>query len=111
MPAKKPGNSEPYFLVWCAPDGVNNGSADDRGELQGAEIASVVWDVPTGITKTDDNTDAVTIQGVNYPTNTVAMIWLEDGTDQVDYEIKCTITTDETSPRELVETMIVPVRV
>jgi hypothetical protein len=93
MPAKDPSSVEPYFIVWCSPDGTNNGSADDTGELQGETISTVTWTVPDGITRNSDNKSAVTIHGVSYGINTVCTIWLSGGTDQTNYDLACTVVT------------------
>ena len=108
MPSKDPNAVEPYFIVWCGADGTNDGSASDDGELQGATISTTTWTVPTGITKDAENENAVTIGGVTYDASTVATIWLSSGTDNVDYEISCLITTSDS--RTLDKTIVVPVR-
>jgi len=108
LPAKDPNSIEPYFIVWCDEDGTNDGGATDNGELQGATISTATWTVPTGITKTSDNTSAVTIQGVSYAINTVATIWLSGGTDGTDYECLCRITTSDS--RTLDKTITIRVR-
>lgn len=110
MPAKDPNSVEPYFVVWCSPDGVNNGSVDDNGELQGETISTVTWTVPDGITKDSDNKSAVTIHGVNYSVNTVCTIWLSGGTDGRNYDIACKIVTSGNPARTLEKTIRIPVR-
>ena len=110
MPSKDPNAIEPYFIVWCDEDGTNTGVATDRGELQGADIASATWTVPTGITKDSDNKDAVTINGVVYAANTVTTIWLKLGTGNKNYACHCQIVTDDATPRTLEKTIIIPVR-
>ncbi len=107
-PFKDPNSIEPYFVVWCSKNGVNDGSASDTGELQGATISTVTWTVPTGLTKDSQNQNAVTINGVSYAINTVATIWLSSGTANTDYDILCRITTSD--GRTLDKTMTVPVR-
>ena len=108
LPAKDPDAVEPYFVVWCDEDGTNDGSANDTGELQGATISTVTWTVPTGITKSSDNKNAVTIAGVDYGANTVCTIWLSGGTANTDYDLACKITTDDS--RTLEKTITVRVR-
>jgi len=108
LPTKDPQNVEPYFIVWCDEDGTNDGSANDSGELQGATISAVAWTVPTGITKDSDNTNAVTIGGVDYGANTVCTIWLSGGTADTDYDLLCDIDTDDS--RTLQKTITVRVR-
>lgn len=112
MPEKDPNNTnDPYYVVWCSLEtGLNDGSINDTGELQGAQIASVEWTVPSGITKDSDVKTAVTIKGVTYGANTVATIFLSGGTHEVNYEILCRITTNHTPARTLDKTIIVPVR-
>jgi hypothetical protein len=107
MPSKDPNAVEPYFVVWCDPDGTNDGSASDNGELQGATISTVTWTVPAGITKDSSNQNAVTIAGVDYAVNTVATIWLSSGTVNTKPEIACKITTSDS--RTLEKTIIVPI--
>ena len=94
-PAKDPDSVEPFFLVWCDKTGLNDGSALDNGELQGATISTVEWTIPTGLTKDADNTSTITIKGVVYPVNTVATVWLSGGTADTNYDISCKITTDD----------------
>jgi hypothetical protein len=110
MPSKDPQAVEPYFIVWCDEDGTNDGTASDRGELQGASLASSTWTVPTGITKDSSNTDAVTINGVAYDADTVSTIWVSAGTANKNYACHCVIVTDDVTPRTLEKTIIIPVR-
>jgi len=53
-----------------------------------ANINSVAWDVPTGITESNSSNQAKT--ATNY---------FSGGTDETEYTIKCTITTDESVAR------------
>jgi hypothetical protein len=108
LPEKDPDSVEPYFIVWCSKDGTNDGSASDRGKLQGATISTVTWTVPSGITKNSDNKSAVTIKGVSYSANTVCTIWLSGGALQVDYTLTCEITTSD--GRTLDQSILIPVR-
>jgi hypothetical protein len=110
-PTKDPNNVEPYFFIWCSKKtGLNDGSASDTGELQGATITSYTVTVPAGITKDSDNKSAVTIHGVNYAISTVVTVWLSGGTDGTDYDVLCRIVTNETPARTLDATMTIPVR-
>lgn len=110
FPAKDPDSIEPFFFVWCADDGTNDGSADDTGELQGAVIASYTVTVQSGLTKASDAKTAVAIGGVTYPVNTVVSVWLSGGTAGQDYTVACKIVTNEATPRTLEVTRIVQVR-
>ena len=111
VPAKDPDSIEPYFFVWCDKDtGLNDGSVNDHGKLQGETIASYTLTVPAGITKTTDAKTAVTIHGVTYGANTVVTVWLSGGTDNTNYEIACQIVTSGSPARTLELTMKVPVR-
>lgn len=110
LPSKDPDAVEPYFVVFCSLDGTNDGSATDDGELQGADISSVTWTIPTGIIKDSQNQDSVTIDAVTYDANTVATIWLSSGTDETDYPLDCKIVTNESPARTLPQTVIIPVR-
>lgn len=94
-PRKDPANIEPFFVVWCDETGLNDGSALDNGELQGATIATSVWTVPAGITKDSDTTNAANLHGVSYAIDTVATIWLSGGTADNTYSIVNTITTSD----------------
>ena len=89
LPPKDPSAVEPYFIVWCDEDGANDGTANDKGELQGATISTSGWtgDSETGITEESSDTGAVTIAGIDYAENTVATIWLSGGADGVDYDL------------------------
>jgi hypothetical protein len=53
-----------------------------------ANIATVAWAVPSGITAADEA-----------KTSSLASNYFSGGTDGKDYEIACTITTDEAVPR------------
>ena len=113
LPSKDPDNEEPYFVIWCDIEtGLNDGSKNDHGELQGATILTVTWllteiDPPELIIKSS-NQNAVTIAGIEYPVNTVCTVWLESGVANKDYPIVCRITTDDA--RTLDKTIIIPVR-
>lgn len=92
---KDPHEVRPFHIVWCSLDGTNNGGATDTGELQGATISTSQWIVPAGITKDSDNKSSVIIQGVTYAVNTVATVWLSDGTDGTRYRLVNRITTSD----------------
>jgi len=113
LPSKDPDNQEPYFVVWCDKEtGLNDGSENDRGELQGSTISTVSWimpvDDPPELVKKSSNQNALTIAGIDYDINTVATIWLEGGVRNKDYPITCRITTYD--GRKLDKTIIIPVR-
>lgn len=108
MPEKDPNAVKPYHIVWCSPDGTNDGGQNDIGELQGETISTVTWTVPAGITKDSDNKAAITIHGVSYAINTVATIWLSSGTDDTNYDLACRIVTS--GSRTLEKTIRIPVR-
>lgn len=106
VPAKDTNNVEPYFFVWCDEDGTNNGSSSDEGELQGATISSYVVSVVDGDVEIDsDNSDVVTVAGVDYSASTVVTVWLSGGTEKS--RILCRVTLSD--GRVLDETMIVPI--
>jgi hypothetical protein len=107
LPPKDPDSVEPYFVVWCDEDGTNDGSANDKGELQGETISTSDWTM-TGITEDSEDTGAITIAGVDYDVNTVATVWLSGGTDGVDYDLLNEIIT--TDLRTLQKTITVMVR-
>ncbi len=113
LPSKDPDSEEPYFVIWCDKEtGLNDGSKNDSGELQGATILTVTWVLPITdpleLTKKSSNQNALTIAGVDYDVNTVCTIWLEGGIANKDYPITCRITTDDA--RTLDKTIIIPVR-
>lgn len=108
VPPKDPNSVEPYFFIWCDKDGTNTGGATDSGELQGATISTKVITPDSGITVDSSSLAAVTIRGVAYGINTVVTVWLSGGTDGVDYNVACRITTSDS--RTLDKTMVVPVR-
>lgn len=88
LPPKDPQAKKPYFLVLCSLDsGLNDGSRQDTGELQGATISSYTVTPQGGITKDSDNKSAVSIHGVSYAANTVITVWLSGGTDEEDYNV------------------------
>lgn len=111
LPSKDPDDKEPYFMTWCDKlTGLNDGSREDRGELQGAIIVTVEWTITPAdeLVKESSNEAAVTIAGIDYEQGTVATIWLSGGTVDKDYSLLCVITTSD--GRSLSKTMVVPVR-
>ena len=112
MPSKDEDDIEPYFFVWCDPTGLNDGSVNDNGELQGEVIDSYTVTPESGLTVDSHNKDAVTIHGTDYLANTVVTVWLSGGTQQVNYKLRCHIVTSgsPTSTRELDRTMVIPIR-
>lgn len=70
--------------------------------LAGDTLASVAWDVPTGLTTgatSINTTGGVTIDGVLYGANTVATIWLSGGHAGQVYTVRCRATTANSTPR------------
>lgn len=108
LPTKDPSNVEPYFVIWCALDGTNDGSTSDNGELQGATISSSAWTVPSGITEDSSNTATVDIAGITYAVNTVATVWLSGGTAGNEYRLVNEITTSDS--RTLQKSITIRVR-
>lgn len=107
VPSKDSNNVEPYFFVWCDQTGLNDGSALDDGELQGATISSYVLEVVSGDIVIDShNKSAVTIHGVGYAVNTVVTIWTSGGTTKT--LVRCRVTLSDN--RVLDETMIIPIK-
>ena len=114
--AKDPKNVEPYFFIFCdKKTGLNDASASDNGDLQGATISTITSvTAASGLTVDSSNKDAVSIKPdlntapVSYGASTVVTAWLSGGTDGVEYEIECLIVTSDS--RTLTKTMIVPVR-
>lgn len=105
---KDPNDIDSFFFIFCDRDGTNTNSATNTGKLQGATISSYTVTAPAGITKPSDHKNAVTVNGVSYPINTVVTVWLSGGTDGTDYDILCRIVTSD--GRTLDQTMRVPVR-
>lgn len=112
MPSKDPDDKEPYHMVWCDKStGLNDGSREDHGELQGATIATVTWTitpVADELIKDSSNEAAVSIAGISYEQDTVATIWLSGGTADENYYLLCHITTSD--GRNLSNSMMIPVR-
>jgi hypothetical protein len=113
LPSKDPNNVEPYFVIWCDKEtGLNDGSKNDHGELQGATILTTEWFIPEieipELVKKSSNQDAVTISGIDYDVDTVCTIWLTGGIDNKDYRLICRITTSD--ERTLDKTIVIPVK-
>ena len=110
--SKDPDNIEPYYIVWCAEDGTNDGTtSSDNGELQGATISSYTL-APTNITIDSDNTLAVTIKPkdnapIVYPVNTVVTVWVSGGVEGSIAEVHCQIVTSDS--RTLDKTLKIPI--
>ena len=107
LPSKDPDDVEPYFIVWCDILGLNDGSPQDKGELQGATITLATWTVPQGITKDSESLEAVTIRSIDYPANTVTTIWLSGGTAKTSYDLTCFVEVSD--GRKLTKTITVPI--
>ena len=113
LPSKDPNNIEPYFIIWCDIEtGLNDGSKNDHGELQGSTIDTATWflpeTIPPELIKISSNENAVTIAGIDYDIDTVCTIWVSGGTGNKDYRLTCRIHTfDE---RTLEKSIIIPVR-
>ena len=108
VPSKDGNNVEPYFFIWCDRTGLNDGSASDNGELQGATISSFTVTAGSGLTLDSSNKNAVTIRGISYSANTVVTAWLSGGTDGTDYDVLCRVVLSD--GRTLDQTIRVPVR-
>ena len=105
---KDPNSVEPFYIIWCSPSNLNDGSATDTGALQGATISSDAWTVPTGITEDSSNNSSVTIKGITYAENTVSCIWLSSGTLGTDYDLVNRVVTSDS--RTLDHTITIKVR-
>ena len=108
-PTKDPNDLEPYYVVWCDPLGINNGLEDDNGELQGDTIVNSTWAISPAAELLEDsnNTDAITIRGINYPLNTVATVWLKNGNSGTTYEVTNQVVTANGRQRSF--TLSIPV--
>lgn len=62
---------------------------------RGDTLATVSWDVPTGMTKESEgiSTSAMIDSGVTYPAGEVAIVRVSGGTAGIDYTLTCTVTT------------------
>lgn len=104
------GDADWYYFVFSdAQTGLNDGSANDDGELQGATISSSDnVSVPAGgaVVKSAENKSAVTIRGVTYPVNTIVACKLTSSTPG-EYSITCQITTSDSRTLTKKETLYV----
>jgi hypothetical protein len=92
FPPKDPDETDYRVFVWCSKKtGLNDGSANDTGDLQGATISTATVTVATGLTKDSQNTNAISINGVDYDANTTVTVWLSGGTDETSYLINCEV--------------------
>lgn len=80
--SKDPDDVLDYHNVFSDPSGLNDGSSDDDGFLQGDTIATSTWIVPDGITKDSE---------VN--TTTTTTVWLSGGTIRKSYTVTNRIVT------------------
>lgn len=92
---KDPNEVGPFHIAWCDAAGLNDGTAGDKGYLQGATIQTSTWTVPSGITKDSDHKNAITHEGVSYGANTVATIVLSGGTAGQVYHLVNRIVTND----------------
>lgn len=93
--SKDPSAVGPFHVIWCDPSGLNDGSRQDKGFLQGDTIATSTWTVPGGITDDSDNTDAVTVAGLAFAVDTVATVVLSGGTAGTRYLLVNHIVTGD----------------
>ena len=92
---KHPADDDWFYFIFCDPTGLNDGSADDNGFLQGATIQSETVTETSPITKSGVNRASVTIQGVTYPVDTLVAVQLAGGVDLNDYPISCKIVASD----------------
>lgn len=92
---KDPNAVAKFHIIWCDPTGLNDGSVQDRGFLQGATISTSAWTPPSGITEDSENKDAVDIGGVSFAANTVATVVMSGGTAGTTYTLLNRITTSD----------------
>lgn len=86
---KDPDASLDYKVAW-------------KDWLDGDTLASVAWDVPAGLTGSNQSINtggSVTIDGVLHPASTVATIWLSGGTLGDVYTVRCRATSANTPAR------------
>ena len=96
FPIKDPDETDYRVFVWCSKDtGLNDGSASNTGDLQGATISTATVTVASGLTKDSQHTNAITIKGVTYAANTTATVWLSGGTLGSDYTILCRVVLSD----------------
>lgn len=93
---KDPQETDYRVFVWCSKKtGLNDGSSADTGDLQGATISTATVTVPDGLTKDSQDTDAISINGVDYAANTTVTVWISGGTEEVKYPILCEVETSD----------------
>ena len=97
-----------FHIIWCDRTGLNDGSATDLGDLQGATISTSTWFVPTGITEDSNNNSELIVQGTTYAENTSSTIWLSAGTVGIDYDLVNRITTSDSETLD--QTITIKVR-
>lgn len=103
-----PDSEEPFHIIWGSLSGLNDGSRQDTGELQGTTITTSTWSVPSGITRMSDHKNAVVIEGISYGANTVATIWLEGGEGGEIYELVNEVVLSD--GRKLVQSLFIKVK-
>jgi len=73
------GDTDVRHAIYCDPDGTNDGSKDDDGELQSATISSVTSITPdpaAGLAINSKNLVATNIHGDSYLINTLINVWM-----------------------------------
>lgn len=92
---KHSGDIDWFYVFYCDPTGLNDGSAADRGILASATIASHTVTVPSGITKVTDNRSSVTFEGVTFPANTLIAVQLSGGVNGRSYDVDFVATLSD----------------
>lgn len=95
-----PGSAAP--LIVKDPDANLDYRVAWKDWLAGDTLASVAWDVPAGLTGSNQSINtggSVTIDGVVHPVNTVATIWLAGGTLGATYTVRCRATSASSPAR------------
>ena len=107
--ALDPNETDFRVLVFCSPDGTNDATSSDTGELQGATISShTAVAVDTTVTVNSSNSSAITWRGVTYGINTAITAWVTGGTVGTTGKVLVEIVTSDS--RTLQETMEIPIR-
>lgn len=93
---KDPDDVDFRHVVWCSRGGLNDGSASDGGDLQGATIDSAAWTVVSGgVTIETTHTNAIDIAGVSYAADTVATVKVSGGTAGAQAVLNCRVATSD----------------
>ena len=108
-PPIDPSDVDIRHAIFCSESGLNDGSASDSGDLQGATISTIdSVTAGTGLTVDSSNKNQTVIQETTYAINTIVNVWLSAGVDQTYTTVTIKVTLSDS--RELERSFAIEVK-